>query len=182
VETQAPILIVEDDDLVRSFLARALVDVSDRIDVCGTAAEATRAVRGNRYGTILLDGLLPDVHGVDLGRQLVRLPPAASSGICFVSGSLRRAVPIRGGGGALHKPRRLRELTNAVAELMLWHESAADPTGCGDVWGATCFSRLLAGDRLLSAITAAHRAAGRNLHHRGATGLAHYLRGELSLS
>jgi len=61
-------------------------------------------------------------------------------------------------------------------------ETTADPTGCGDVWGATYFSRLLAGDNLLAAMTAAHRAANRNLHHRGATGLAHHLRGELSLT
>jgi sugar/nucleoside kinase (ribokinase family) len=61
-------------------------------------------------------------------------------------------------------------------------EPNADPTGCGDVWGATYFSRLLAGDSLLSAIHAAHRAAGRNLHHRGASGLAHHLRGSLSLT
>jgi hypothetical protein len=56
-----------------------------------------------------------------------------------------------------------------------------DPTGCGDVWGATCFSRLLAGDTLDDAMRAAHRAAGRNVEHRGATGLARHLRGELSL-
>ena len=128
MDTRAPILIVEDDDLVRSFLARALVDVSDHIDACGTGAEAARAVQGIRYGTILLDGLLPDVHGVDLARQLVRLPEAASSGICFVSGSLRRAVPIRSGVSALPKPLRLRELTDAVSELLLWHEGAADST------------------------------------------------------
>jgi two-component system cell cycle response regulator CpdR len=126
VDTAAPILIVEDDDLVRSFLARALTGVSDRIDACGTGAEATRAVRGTRYGAILLDGLLPDIHGVDLGRQLVRLPEAARSGICFVSGSLRRASPLRSGVSALPKPLRLRELTDAVSQLLLWHESAAD--------------------------------------------------------
>jgi hypothetical protein len=57
-----------------------------------------------------------------------------------------------------------------------------DPTGCGDVWGATHFSRLLAGDNLVDAITSAHRAAHRNLHPRGATGLAAHLRGELSLT
>jgi sugar/nucleoside kinase (ribokinase family) len=55
-----------------------------------------------------------------------------------------------------------------------------DPTGCGDVWGATCFSRLLGGAKLSDAITAAHHAAARNLTHRGATGLASYLRGELA--
>jgi len=56
-----------------------------------------------------------------------------------------------------------------------------DPTGCGDVWGATYFSRLLAGDKLEAAMSRALDAAARNVDHRGASGLADYLRGELSL-
>lgn len=60
--------------------------------------------------------------------------------------------------------------------------AAGDPTGCGDVWGATYFSRLVAGDNLTHAMGAAHLAAARNVAHRGATGLAHHLRGELSIS
>jgi hypothetical protein len=59
---------------------------------------------------------------------------------------------------------------------------AGDPTGCGDVWGATQFSRLLAGDNLNAAILAANRAAARNVGHRGATGLAEHLRGKISLT
>ncbi len=58
--------------------------------------------------------------------------------------------------------------------------SGGDPTGCGDVWGATYFSRLVAGDKLADAMNAAQIAAARNVEHRGATGLAHFLRGELS--
>lgn len=58
--------------------------------------------------------------------------------------------------------------------------SMGDPTGCGDVWGATYFSRLLAGDNLEVAMQAAISAAAKNVDHRGATGLASYLRGELS--
>jgi hypothetical protein len=54
-----------------------------------------------------------------------------------------------------------------------------DPTGCGDVFGATCFSRLLAGDKLGDALRAAARAAARNAAYRGASGLASYLRGEI---
>jgi hypothetical protein len=57
---------------------------------------------------------------------------------------------------------------------------SGDPTGCGDVWGATYFSRLLVGDKLANAMQAAVVAAARNVGHRGATGLAHHLRGELS--
>jgi hypothetical protein len=59
--------------------------------------------------------------------------------------------------------------------------TAVDPTGCGDVWGATYFSRLLAGEPLEVAMCAAHHAAARNLSHRGATGLSRHLRGELIL-
>jgi hypothetical protein len=55
-----------------------------------------------------------------------------------------------------------------------------DPTGCGDVWGATYFSRLLAGATIGDAMRAANAAAARNVGHLGATGLAQYLRGELS--
>jgi sugar/nucleoside kinase (ribokinase family) len=59
---------------------------------------------------------------------------------------------------------------------------SGDPTGCGDVYGATYFSRMLAGDKLADAMTAAAKAAARNVEHRGATRLAAHLRGELSLS
>lgn len=62
------------------------------------------------------------------------------------------------------------------------HVPAGDPTGCGDVWGATQFSRLLAGDNLHAAIHAANHAAGRNVGHRGARGLADHLRGKISLT
>ncbi len=61
-------------------------------------------------------------------------------------------------------------------------EDGSDPTGCGDVWGATHFSRLLAGDMLGDAMLAAHRAAARNARHRGASGLANHLRGKLKLT
>lgn len=59
-------------------------------------------------------------------------------------------------------------------------DGPGDPTGCGDVFGATHFSRLVAGDNLVTALAAAVEAAARNVEHRGATGLAHHLRGELS--
>lgn len=127
MKTPPPILVVEDDDLVRSFLIRALAGVSGHVDGCSTGAQAVRAVELRGYGAILLDGLLPDIHGVDLARRLLAMPNAAHSGICFVSGSLRRALPLRSGVSALPKPLRLRELTDGVQELLSWHEGAGDP-------------------------------------------------------
>ena len=54
-----------------------------------------------------------------------------------------------------------------------------DPTGCGDVFGATLAAQLFAGEDLEPAIAAANRAARRNVSYRGATGLQHHLRGAL---
>ena len=89
---------------------------------------------------------------------------------------IRRAkLPSSGAlGGAIR--------TSLVPAVQSTQSGTGDPTGCGDVWGATYFARLLAGDKLGDAIDAAMRAASRNLTHRGATSLASYLRGELSLT
>jgi hypothetical protein len=54
-----------------------------------------------------------------------------------------------------------------------------DPTGCGDVFGAAAFARLLAGDSVESALRHAAALAARNAGFRGASGLARHLRGEL---
>jgi DNA-binding response OmpR family regulator len=138
VQVSPPLLIVEDDELVRSFLARALTGLAGEVNAVATGAEATRAVERQRYGAILLDGLLPDTHGVDLGRRLVALPNGARSGICFVSGSLRRPLPLRSGVSALPKPLRLRDLTAAVDELLGW----------GRTTGSALADRLAALDSL----------------------------------
>jgi sugar/nucleoside kinase (ribokinase family) len=70
--------------------------------------------------------------------------------------------------------------TQLVPSRVAQVADGGDPTGCGDVWGATYFSRLAAGDIFLDAMSAALTAAARNVEHRGATGLSHYLRRELS--
>ncbi len=56
---------------------------------------------------------------------------------------------------------------------------AVDPTGCGDVFGATCAARLFGGDTVGEALRRANAAAARNATFRGATGLSHHLRGSL---
>jgi sugar/nucleoside kinase (ribokinase family) len=99
-----------------------------------------------------------------------------AGGVALDGGPAReaaRADVVAGVGGGALGP--VRTALVPAAEAL----DDGDPTGCGDVWGATHFSRLLAGDTLEDAIAAAHRAAARNLAHRGATGLASYLRGEI---
>ncbi|MGZ8398721.1 MAG: carbohydrate kinase family protein [Gemmatimonadales bacterium] len=54
-----------------------------------------------------------------------------------------------------------------------------DPTGCGDVFGAAAFARLLAGDSVEAALRHATALGARNAGFRGASGLVSHLRGEL---
>ena len=95
--------------------------------------------------------------------------------ICDLPPRRGLATGPRGGTGALGAVRTAL----VSAEIV---NTPGDPTGCGDVWGATYFSRMVAGDKLSDAMRAAGVAAARNVGHRGATGLAAHLRGELSLS
>ncbi|HXL34207.1 MAG TPA: carbohydrate kinase family protein [Gemmatimonadales bacterium] len=55
-----------------------------------------------------------------------------------------------------------------------------DPTGCGDVLGATVAASLVAGASLEDALRLGTRMGARNVTHRGATGLRDHLLGRLS--
>src|SRR3989454_2888721 len=55
-----------------------------------------------------------------------------------------------------------------------------DPTGCGDVLGATVAASLIAGAGLEAALRLGTRMAARNVSHRGASGLRDHLLGRLS--
>lgn len=83
------------------------------------------------------------------------------------------------GVGARHAVPLLRSSMLRVENRPAPIVDAIDPTGCGDVFGATCFARLLAGDDVPTALDAANRAAARNAGFRGASGLPRHLRGEL---
>ncbi len=68
--------------------------------------------------------------------------------------------------------RTARMPASHVADLL-------DPTGCGDVFGATIVSLLVSGADVEEAIRRANECATRNLSFRGATHLQHHLRGEI---
>lgn len=86
----------------------------------------------------------------------------------------REDAPLRGRGGAGSGDGPVRS-----GEVTLPTEAwSGDPTGCGDVWGATCFARLMSGAPLTAAMEAGNRAAARNVDHRGADGLYEHLKVE----
>jgi hypothetical protein len=120
-----------------------------------------------------------DVVGQELKALLVTL---GARGAAYVASPAMKGHPMSWRhGSALRTPPPIAIPGTTKSERISPEGGAAegDPTGCGDVWGATCCARLLAGDELTTAIRAANRAAARNVAHRGATGLHHHLQGRI---
>jgi hypothetical protein len=119
--------------------------------------------------------LAAQVVGADLKLIAVTL---GARGAAYVAGGGFEADPftwpgLRRGMAAAGTPRSARvEVTSGVRE--------GDPTGCGDVWGATFFARMLAGDTLEAALNRANDTAAKNVDHRGAAGLHLHLQGRFS--
>jgi DNA-binding response OmpR family regulator len=69
VETPGGILVVEDDELVRSFLCSALA-AARTVQGASDAKSGLRTAAVSPFALILVDCLLPDMHGTDLSRRL----------------------------------------------------------------------------------------------------------------
>lgn len=119
-----------------------------------------------------------EVVGPELRALLVTL---GGRGAAYVASPAFRPRPLTWRTGGLELERPLATPGAVLSERVgtSGPPRAGDPTGCGDVWGATCFARLLAGEGLVEAMEAANRAAARNVEHRGATGLVAHLQGRI---
>ncbi len=94
------LLVVDDEEPVRSSLRRYLVGLGYEVMTAGTGEEALQAVRRHKLACLLLDVRLPDTSGVDLVPRLLELEPdiaivmlsavdeAASATLCMQRGAL----------------------------------------------------------------------------------------------
>ena len=121
------VLIVEDDSAVRGFLTQALLSGGYAPLAVRTGEEALDVARTDPPAVALVDGILPDMHGVRLAEAIIEIGGAAATAICFVTGAIRESVPAAAGIGALSKPLRLAELLSYIDLLTRWRESGGSP-------------------------------------------------------
>lgn len=132
--------------------------------------------------------LAADALGAGVSLLTVTLGPR---GVAYVAAPGFDGLSVRGSGGqaggrneltGISTRQTVRPADRPTVRSALIPAPAVetlDPTGCGDVFGAVAFARLLGGDSVEAALRHATALAGRNASFRGATGLARHLRGEL---
>jgi two-component system, OmpR family, response regulator len=121
------VLIVEDDDGVRGFLTFALERHGYTAIGVRTGEEAMAELHRTGAPVILIDGILPDMHGVRLARAILEESGLEPVAISFVTGAIRDGRTADAGVGALCKPLRVRDLTDAVESLLRWRDAGGSP-------------------------------------------------------
>jgi two-component system, cell cycle response regulator CpdR len=116
----ARILIAEDDDSLRHFLARALRRAGHEVMACSTGEAAIGALEVERFAVLLADIVMPGLDGIELARQAGRLDPALR--VIFITGfaavALNRANGALPTAKVLSKPFHLRELVEEIDKAL----------------------------------------------------------------
>lgn len=112
------VLVVEDDPVVRDFVADALRDEGYRVLAATNGAEALRLLDGGeRPALIVLDMNMPVMDGWRFARVYRRTPgPHAPLLVVTAAHDTRRSAEEVGADGYLAKPFDLDQLLDAVAE------------------------------------------------------------------
>lgn len=113
---------------MQGFLCRVLERAGYEAVGARNGEEALAAAHSAEgVDAVLIDGILPDMHGVRLAEALLDDPAASLVPLCFVTGAIRDNRPIEAGVGALGKPVRLREVEAAVEEMLAWRRAGGSP-------------------------------------------------------
>ncbi len=118
----ASILLVEDEEAVRAFAARALTSRGYKVHIAGSGLEALERMRelGGAVDLVVSDVVMPEMDGPSLLRELRKQQPGLK--IIFVSGyaedAFKKNLPEGESFNFLPKPFTLKQLATAVKETL----------------------------------------------------------------
>lgn len=116
----AQILLAEDDETLRRFLAQALSRAGHTVTDFGTGDEAFGCLSSRGFDLLLTDIVMPGMDGIELAKKSAEIIPGLK--IMFITGfaavALHPAVGTPKQARILSKPFHLREIVAAVDRML----------------------------------------------------------------
>ena len=127
------ILIVEDEPETAEIFRLIIEKAGFKALVCREVVSAIRMLNTETPSAIVLDLMLPDIHGLELCRYVRRDTSQPDIPIVIVSAAakqntINQALEV-GADVFLGKPFSMRDLVRVVSSLVRWHESNAPRQG-----------------------------------------------------
>lgn len=115
----ARILLAEDDDSMRTFLARAIEKAGHSVTAVDRGTAALPLIASGRYDLLLTDIVMPEMDGIELAQRASTLAPDMR--VMFITGfaavALSRAQTQQTAARVLSKPFHLRDLVDEIDRL-----------------------------------------------------------------
>lgn len=112
------ILLAEDDEVMRSYLDRALSRSGYQVSTAATGREALELLESGTYDLLLTDIVMPEMDGIELAQraQALETPPKVMfiTGFAAVALQANDAVP---DARLLSKPFHLKDLVRNVDSI-----------------------------------------------------------------
>ena len=116
----AHILLAEDDESLRKFLAAALVKAGHTVTDFGDGSDAWECLQGFTFDLLLTDIVMPGMDGIELAKRAAEKNGALK--IMFITGFAAVALHPASGAPkqakALSKPFHLREIVVEVDRML----------------------------------------------------------------
>lgn len=114
------VLLAEDEDSMRQFLARALERAGYEVESFGNGLDAFERLKREPFSLLLTDIIMPLMDGIELARRASELDPELK--IMFITGFAAVTLnadqsPVEG-ARVLSKPFHLKDLVAEVGKLL----------------------------------------------------------------
>ncbi len=124
----ARILLAEDDESMRIFLAKALTRAGHEVTDVGDGLDAMMVLAEKTQDLLLADVVMPGMDGIELARRAAKEQPGIK--VMFITGFAAVALKAREqspkGARVLSKPFHLRELVAQIDSMLAAHGPASD--------------------------------------------------------
>ena len=114
------ILLAEDEEAMRTYLARALENAGYAVVAVDRGTEAVPHLENEHFDLLLSDIVMPEMDGIELARRASELDPDIK--IMFITGfaavALNPDSQAPKNAKVLSKPFHLRDLVNEVSKVL----------------------------------------------------------------